>query len=535
MRRVAPAVVLAAALVLAACQADEQPVVETAEVVRAEVVQTVAASARLAPRAMATAVAPFGAEVEDILVADGDVVSAGDPLLRLAGDPIEGRIARAEEALAAAEELGDLAAGAGVDLAPTLGAFRSQLDTTLPGLIGTLEQQAQATSSALGAAIAGVTDTAAAGDELADALAAAVEDVDPDDLADLADAAELAGVDGVDVDALLAAQEALAAAPVGPDVDGVLGNLIEAQQAADAAQRQLAGTRAQFAEASRQLAAAEQDLSASTDATEAAQRAAVEAQVAQAEQALQAAEAQLEERTVVAPIGGTVEFIRDGGGGAGGGLDALGGLGDLGGLADGLGGLGDLGDLAPPANAGGGGARAGALEVGTAVSAGEPLVRVYDLGRFTAELEVDELDVVEVALGQEVTLAIDALPALDVRGTVERVALAPTRDATGGSLYAVGVALDGAPDPELRIGLTAAAEIEVRRLDGDLVVPTSALLRRGGQEVVYRVEDGVAREVPVTVAAIGDIDAAVEGDLEVGDEVVTLGVELIEDGDELPG
>jgi multidrug efflux pump subunit AcrA (membrane-fusion protein) len=66
------------------------------------------------------------------------------------------------------------------------------------------------------------------------------------------------------------------------------------------------------------------------------------------------------------------------------------------------------------------------------------------------------------------------------------------------------------------------------------VVPTSALLRRGGGEVVHVVRDGVAREVPITVEAIGDETAAVAGPLEAGERVVTIGVELIEDGDEVP-
>jgi multidrug efflux pump subunit AcrA (membrane-fusion protein) len=99
----------------------------------------------------------------------------------------------------------------------------------------------------------------------------------------------------------------------------------------------------------------------------------------------------------------------------------------------------------------------------------------------------------------------------------------------------VTVRLLGVPaEIRLRVGLTASAEIEVRRVESDTVVPTSALLRRGGGEVVHVVRDGVAREVPVEVAAIGDDTAAVEGQLEAGERVVTLGVELIEDGDEVP-
>jgi HlyD family secretion protein len=163
------------------------------------------------------------------------------------------------------------------------------------------------------------------------------------------------------------------------------------------------------------------------------------------------------------------------------------------------------------------------------------LLTIYDLSGFTANVEVDEIDVVEVEEGQAVTVLVDAFPATELRGVVSHVALAPRRGVTGGASYAVTVDLRGVPaDVRLRVGLTASAEIEVRRLESDAVVPTSALLRRGGGEVVHVVRDGVAREVPVTVLAIGDDTAAVEGHLEPGERVVTIGVELIEDGDEVP-
>ena len=119
-------------------------------------------------------------------------------------------------------------------------------------------------------------------------------------------------------------------------------------------------------------------------------------------------------------------------------------------------------------------------------------------------------------------------------GVVRRVAIAPERGATGGASYPVTVGLEEVPEGvALRVGLTASAEIEVRRVTGDRVVPTSALLRRGGQEVVYAVRDGRAVEVPVTVDAIGDDTAALLGDIDPGEQVVTIGVELVEDGDQI--
>jgi HlyD family secretion protein len=259
----------------------------------------------------------------------------------------------------------------------------------------------------------------------------------------------------------------------------------------------------------------------------AGQVAAAEAQRDQAALALEAARDRAEDLTIDAPASGVVELARAGEGGGG-------TLPDLDALAGGAGGE-DLGALLGGAEGGGVGEVAGPLAEGVAVTTGQALVTIFDLSGFTAKVEVDEIDVVEVAEGQPVTVLVDAFPASELRGVVGHVGLAPRLGVTGGASYPVTVELRGVPaQVQLRVGLTASAEIEVRRIDAATVVPTSALLRRGGGEVVHVVRDGVARELPVTVTAIGDDTAAVEGDLAAGERVVTLGVELIEDGDEVP-
>jgi HlyD family secretion protein len=184
---------------------------------------------------------------------------------------------------------------------------------------------------------------------------------------------------------------------------------------------------------------------------------------------------------------------------------------------------------------GGGGGSAGAstgpLAAGVGVGAGQPLLTIFDLSGFTARVDVDEIDIVDLAVGQAVTVLVDAYPDAELSGTVRYIALAPQQPPGGGAIFPVTVDLDPTPDDvRLRVGLTASAEVEVQRIDADTVVPTSALLRRGGGEVVYVARDGIAVEVPITVDAIGDDTAAVSGDVTAGDEVVTTGVELVEDG-----
>ena len=154
--------------------------------------------------------------------------------------------------------------------------------------------------------------------------------------------------------------------------------------------------------------------------------------------------------------------------------------------------------------------------------------------RFEVRLEVDEIDVVLVEVGQRVSVELDALRGQPLAGTVVALATTPERSATGATIYRARVRLDApaaADLPPLRGGLTGTGDVEVQRLDAPLTVPSTALRRSGGNEVVYVVRGGVAVEVPVRVLAFGEARAAIDGDVRVGELVVTIGVERIANGD----
>ncbi len=455
------AAVLAAAM-LAACTSEDGPRVETAEVTRDSVVETIAAPAELGPEGRVTLTAPAGGEVEQLLVEDGERVEAGDPVARLRSEPIEGQVEQARAAVEAADALAASAAGAGVDLSPVLGAFGGQLESVLEPVLATLSEQ--------------------------------VGEVDDDRL-----------------------RERL--------------------------QDRLTGAREAYQQARGELASAEAELAGQAEAATAAQTRAADAQREQAVLALESARARVDDLELVAPADGVVELARaDEGGGGAAGLGDLGGLGGPDGGAGGGepgggagGGGSDLSGLLGAGGAGGGQGEPGPVSEGVEVGTGQPLLTVYDLSGFTARAEVDEIDVVEVTEGQDAVVLVDAYPDAELTGRVSHVAIAPERGATGGASFPVTVRLTEVPDDvELRVGLTASVEVTTERTDEELTVPTNALLRRGEEDIVFVVdEQGLAERTPVTVRALGETTAAVEGDLGAGDVGVTTGGETAEDGAEV--
>jgi HlyD family secretion protein len=290
-----------------------------------------------------------------------------------------------------------------------------------------------------------------------------------------------------------------------------------AQQRADRAARQAAAAANQQADAVRR----------SVDAATAAQR-------AQAAVALEIAESQRERLTLRAPLSGTVQLGRSGTGG-GGGLPTLPSL--PAGAEEALAGLGGQagGDQTGPV-----------LRTGAEVTAGQVVATVFDVASLTVAAAVDETDVALVRAGQPASVELDAFPGARFAARVHRVAVAPStsgRSAAGGGVaYQVDLALgelvegaEGERRPAPRVGMTATAEIEVRRARRALSVPGSALVGRDRGQAVFVIEAGKVRLRQVRVAADGEDRVAIAAGLRDGERVVSRGAERLRDGQDWPG
>ena len=119
--------------------------------------------------------------------------------------------------------------------------------------------------------------------------------------------------------------------------------------------------------------------------------------------------------------------------------------------------------------------------MGTLNNPGTVLLVIADLGTMEAWVEVDETEVVNVALGQKAVISIDAYPNQEFNGQVTEIGNSPLRVATGASGEAVDfevkITLDEAP-ATIRPGLSAKAEITVAERQGAVAVPLGAVTVR---------------------------------------------------------
>ncbi len=158
-------------------------------------------------------------------------------------------------------------------------------------------------------------------------------------------------------------------------------------------------------------------------------------------------------------------------------------------------------------------------QVGDIVSAGQSAFRVDDLTRLLLDVEVSEVDINQVAVGQPATVTFDAVPGKTYHGRVSEVGVVGT-STSGAVNFNVTVVITDA-DEQVRPGMTAAVEIEVIHLTDTLLVPNRAVRVVNGERVVYILRDNQPVAVKIRLGASSDSYSQVfSDDLKVGDLII---------------
>jgi HlyD family secretion protein len=146
--------------------------------------------------------------------------------------------------------------------------------------------------------------------------------------------------------------------------------------------------------------------------------------------------------------------------------------------------------------------------IGTMNNPGTVLLTIADLSVMEVEVEVDETDVIGVALGQAANIRVDAFPETIFPGKVTEIGSSALQRTTGATStqeskdFKVVVTLDN-PSRKLKPGLSASADIIVAEKKQALGVPISSLVLRDKagadktapagakeEEGIYTVENG---------------------------------------------
>lgn len=159
------------------------------------------------------------------------------------------------------------------------------------------------------------------------------------------------------------------------------------------------------------------------------------------------------------------------------------------------------------------------IKPGDQVAPGTAAFRLDDLSHLYVDVQVSEVDINRIEVGQDVVLTFDAILAKEYHGVVTQVALVGTSD-QGVVDFTVTVELEDA-DENVKPGMTAAVNIVVSQLQNVFVVPNRAVRVVDGQRVVYVLRNGSPQPVDVTLGASSDTESQVlDSQLKPNDQIV---------------
>jgi HlyD family secretion protein len=162
------------------------------------------------------------------------------------------------------------------------------------------------------------------------------------------------------------------------------------------------------------------------------------------------------------------------------------------------------------------------MKAGEAVAA-TSLLTLVDVSQLITDINVDEVDVAKVTVGQDVLVKLDSLPGSEIAGKVTRIA--PVSKIVNGVVtYAVRVAMTPG-ESALRPGMTANTRIVLERRENVMITPNWSLRRdaaSGKAFLTLKAASAEAQptEVEVTLGLADDANTEVLSGVNENQEIV---------------
>ncbi|MCL1824568.1 MAG: efflux RND transporter periplasmic adaptor subunit [Betaproteobacteria bacterium] len=167
------------------------------------------------------------------------------------------------------------------------------------------------------------------------------------------------------------------------------------------------------------------------------------------------------------------------------------------------------------------------VNVGDYVRDGDALINIEDIAVLKLDFRLPEVYLPRLRSGQELEVTSDVAPNMVFPAEVE--AIDPLVDAEGRAvLLRARLAND---EGRLRPGVFARVRLIVERRDNVMLIPEAALIPAPGQtQYVFRVDEGIARQVGVKIGMRRAAEIEIVDGLAPGDLVVAAGQFKLRDG-----
>ncbi len=138
------------------------------------------------------------------------------------------------------------------------------------------------------------------------------------------------------------------------------------------------------------------------------------------------------------------------------------------------------------------------IREGALVREQQPIITIPDMTRMSLNVRIHESYIKKIKKGQKVKITVDAFPDKNLEGEVTKVGVLPDSQNRWMNpelkVYLTTITISGVHD-WLKPGMSAKAEIKVKKLNDVVYVPIQAILPEDGKQFVYMAKTGDRKQV----------------------------------------
>ncbi len=165
-------------------------------------------------------------------------------------------------------------------------------------------------------------------------------------------------------------------------------------------------------------------------------------------------------------------------------------------------------------------------QVGQWLHIGGPVVTLVDMSRILIKVDVPETYAVAINPNSVVRVTIGSLSSTPISANVYAM---PPKGDPNARTFPIHIRVPNT-GKRIRSGMAATVSFSVGAKRRQMLLPKDAIVTAGNQRLVYVVDKDKVDPVAVDVIGFHDNDAAVEGDLKPGQQVVVRGNERLRPG-----
>lgn len=145
------------------------------------------------------------------------------------------------------------------------------------------------------------------------------------------------------------------------------------------------------------------------------------------------------------------------------------------------------------------------------------------------DAEVTETDLPRVAVGQTVSIKLDAYPADSYQGTVTNIGMVAFTSSTGGNAYHIRISLPENTNMKFKIGMGGDIEITFNKIENVLKVPISAITS-DTKSYVWVIENGHAKKTMVEIGGENNDETEIKSGVSEGQTIISQPPASLKDG-----